>query len=245
MQLPDILRRRALPILLIVTVLLAGFTARGFWTSRAARPSMAAATRLAITGLSSTSAIDRANAVKTLRVLRDPAAVPALMGQLADADQAVGLYVAQALGEMAGPNDLAGLRSALRDANPDVRWRAALALGQAHDAVAVGDLAPLLRDPNVLVQHNAADALAEIGNSAAAQALTGSLGTPQASVNQLAMAALEKIGRAGAPRPDPGSGFRQRSQPAECGHRTRLHRQPEGRPSSAIGCGGCGPGRAQ
>ena len=34
MQLPDILRRRALPILLIVTVLLAGFTARGFWTSQ-------------------------------------------------------------------------------------------------------------------------------------------------------------------------------------------------------------------
>lgn len=199
MQLPDILRRRALSILLIVTVVLAGFAARGFWTTRAARPFLPDATRSAITGLSSPSAIDRAYAVKALRVLRDRAAVPALLGQQADPDQAVGLYVAQALAEMAGPNDLASLRSALRNSNPDVRWRAALALGQAHDAKAVSELALLLRDPNVLVQRSAADALATIGNSAAAQALTGALGTPQASVNQVTMAALEKIGEPAVP----------------------------------------------
>ena len=182
-----------------MTVVLAGFAARGFWTTRAARPFLPDATRSAITGLSSPSAIDRAYAVKALRVLRDRAAVPALLGQLADPDQAVGLYVAQALAEMAGPNDLASLRSALRNSNPDVRWRAALALGQAHDAKAVSELALLLRDPNVLVQRSAADALATIGNSAAAQALTGALGTPQASVNQVTMAALEKIGEPAVP----------------------------------------------
>jgi FOG: HEAT repeat len=182
-----------------VTVVLAGFAARGFWTTRAARPFLPDATRSAITGLSSPSAIDRAYAVKALRVLRDRAAVPALLGQQADPDQAVGLYVAQALAEMAGPNDLASLRSALRNSNPDVRWRAALALGQAHDAKAVSELALLLRDPNVLVQRSAADALATIGNSAAAQALTGALGTPQASVNQVTMAALEKIGEPAVP----------------------------------------------
>ncbi len=199
MQLKHILRRRTLPILLIVIVLLVGFAARGFWTTRAARPSLPAATRAAIAGLSSPSALDRANAVKTLRLLRDRAAVPALLGQLADTDEAVGLYVAQALGEMAGPNDLASLRTSLNDANPTVRWRAALALGEARDAAAVSDLARLLRDPNVLVQRNAADALAAIRNAAAAGALAGSLGAPEASASRVAMAALEDIGEPALP----------------------------------------------
>jgi HEAT repeat protein len=194
MSLQHLLRRRVLPVLLVVVVLLAAFAARGFWVIRADRPADHTATHSAIDGLASPSALDRANAVKTLHVLRDPAAVPALIGQLDDPDQAVGLYVAQALGDLAGPADLNALRSALRSTNPDVRWRAALALGQLNDAKAVDGLVVLLRDPDVLVQRTAADALAQIGDRGAAEALAGALGTPQESANRVAMAALERLG---------------------------------------------------
>jgi HEAT repeat protein len=190
--------RRTVPVLLLVAFLLAGLAARGFMT-RAERAALPDAANGAIQSLASSSALDRANAVKTLRVLNEPAAVPALLDHLDDPDQAVGLSIAQALGDLATPDQLPALRTALRSANPDVRWRAAYALGQRRDARSVEDLAALLRDPDVLVQRNAGDALAKIGDPAAGEALAGSLGSPQASVTMVAMSSLEAMGKPAVP----------------------------------------------
>ena len=185
--------RRTIPILILVAVILAGLAARGHMT-RAEKPAVPDASHSALNALSSTSAVDRANAVKTLRVRADSSVVPALISHLDDPDQAVGLYVAQALGDLARPDQLSKLRAGLRSTSPDVRWRAAYALGVQRDVTSVNDLARLLRDPDVLVQRNAAEALAKIGNPAAVDALASVLGSPQGSVTNVAMSALESTG---------------------------------------------------
>lgn len=195
---PSQLLRRIVPILIAAALISAGLAARGFLT-HAEKAAVPVAANSALAALSSSSAVDRANAVKTLRVLRDPSAVPALLSHLDDPDEAVGLYVAQALGDLARPEQLSDLRSALGNPSADVRWRAAYALGEQHDSVAVKELAALLRDPDVLVQRHAADALAKIGGSEAAIALAGVLGSPQASATRVAMGALEAIGQPAVP----------------------------------------------
>jgi HEAT repeat protein len=191
--------RRAIPVLVIAVVLLAGAIAGGYWTSRAARPAVSQAMTSAMAGLNSPNASERGDAVKALRTLRDPAAVPALVQRLGDPDQAVGLYVAQALGDLAAPADLSQLRGALNSRNADVRWRAAYALGAAKDTESVSALAGLLRDPDVTVQTTAARSLAQIGTPAAVNAVANGLGSPQASVTSAAMSALEAVGQPAVP----------------------------------------------
>jgi HEAT repeat protein len=187
--------RRAIPVLVVTAVLVAGALFGEHMTSRAARPAMSDAMASALAGLNSPNALDRGNAVKALRTMRDPAAVPALMERLDDSDQAVGLYVAQALGDLAAPDSLPGLRNALKSEHADVRWRAAYALGAARDTGAVNALAGLLRDGDVTVQNNVALALAEIGTRDALSAVANGLGSPQASVTAAAMTALESAGQ--------------------------------------------------
>ena len=75
-----------------------------------------------------------------------PNAVPVLLNKLSDPDPAVGLYVAQALGDLTPANDLPELRAELSDQNADVRFRSALALGDLRDAGAVPGLTVALRD---------------------------------------------------------------------------------------------------
>ena len=199
MHFPKILLRRVVPLFLLVTVMLAALALRTVWPSRAEKASAPDATHTALRGLASTSAFERANAVKALRVLRDTGAVPALIDHLDDPDQAVGLYIAQALGDMATPEAFSDLRAALRSQDPKVRWRAAYALGELRDAAAVDGLSALLRDPDVLVQRTAATSLAQIGNRAAMTALVGVLGSPIPSASAASMTALESLGETAVP----------------------------------------------
>jgi HEAT repeat protein len=141
----------------------------------------------------------RARTVQAIRAARDTAAVPALLEHLADPDQAVGLYIAQALGELATDDALDTLRAALRNPDPNVRWRAALALGERRDVNAVAVLSRALRDPEILVQSSAAEALAQIGTPEAAETLVAALTSAQDSVVHNAMNALQTIGEAAVP----------------------------------------------
>jgi HEAT repeat protein len=191
--------RRSLPIFFFALALLVVLVLQNGWISQAQKPAAPEITNSAVNGLNSPNALDRAKAVKALRVERDASAVPALLNHLDDSDQTVGLYVAQALGDLATPNMLPSLRSALLSSNPDVRWRAAFALGKLRDVQSVNDLAALLRDPDVSVQSAAADALAQIANRDALEALTRVLGDAQASTPYVAMSALEKVGEPAVP----------------------------------------------
>jgi HEAT repeat protein len=147
-------------------------------------------------GLTRPDPAERGQAVQAVRAARDRLAVPALLEHLADPDQMVGLYIAQALGELATADALDELRAALRDPDPNVRWRAALALGERRDVNAVIVLSRALRDPEVLVQSSAAEALARIGTPEAAASLVAALTSAQDSVVHNAMSGLQTIGEA-------------------------------------------------
>ena len=193
------LRRGVLSIALLGLALLI-LPARAMWLAGAAQQAAPAPVlEPAFDGLRSPNAFERANAVKALRASHDSAAAPALIADLDDSDQAVGLYVAQTLGELTPESMLPQLRDALQDSNADVRWRAAMALGELHDAGAVNALTVTLRDSDPLVQRQAADALAKIGGEDAVHALVSGLDSAQESTAEAAMAGLEAVGDPAVP----------------------------------------------
>jgi HEAT repeat protein len=191
--------QRALLSMIVLGIALLALPARGIQLSSAERSAVPGALEPALKGLDSPNAFERGNAVKALGLSHDPAVAPVLIDKLNDSDQAVGLYVAQALGEVSPASLLPELRSALHDRNPDVRWRAAMALGELHDGAATASLTVLLRDSEAMVQRNAAEALAKIGSDAALKALTGALDSEQDSTVQAAMAGLETLGDQAVP----------------------------------------------
>ena len=198
MALRTSLRRGLLSIVVIAIASLA-LSAHSQWLSSAGKSAVSPALEPALSGLSSSNAFERANAVKALRASHDSAAAPALLKQIDDPDQAVGLYTAQALGELTPAGLLPELRAALSDRNPDVRWRAAMALGELRDAGAVSGLTLALRDGEPLVQRMAGEALAKIGGRAATTALIAALDSAQESTAQAAMAAMESMGEDAVP----------------------------------------------
>jgi HEAT repeat protein len=186
------IKRVLLPIGVLAIAVFTVFAA-GTLFSKAAQPSTAKALAPSNSGLHSSNAAERASAVKALRDSHDPAAAPALLAMLNDPDQAVGLYVAQALGDITPANLLPRLRAALNDKNVNVRWRAAMALGSLNDKEAVPGLTVALRDADPQVQGSAAGALAQIGTPAAVTALGAGLDSSQPSVVQASMAGLESL----------------------------------------------------
>jgi HEAT repeat protein len=185
--------------LLAAVVVVAGFAGRSLLFGEVDQPASASLLAPEYSGLNSSSAAARADAAKALRYSGNTAAVPSLMARLDDPDQTVGLYVAQALGELAPKSALPELRDGLRDRNPDVRWRSALALGELHDTDAVAGLTVALRDNDPMVQRMAAEALAKIGGSFAMAGLVAGLDSSQASTVQAAMGGLEAANEAAVP----------------------------------------------
>lgn len=190
--------RRSAVLFVLALALLAIPAAQGFWISQASRPASHNLAEVQA-GLKSTDSARRAEIVRMIRAEQRADAVPLLIDQLPDPNQQVGLYVAQALGELAGVETLPTLRALLRSPDTNVRWRAALALGELGDVNAIPFLAQALRDPEVLVQSSAARALAQIGTPQAAEVLVGALGSGQDSVRHSAMAALRQMGEAAVP----------------------------------------------
>jgi HEAT repeat protein len=191
--------QRAFLSMIVLGIALLALPARGIQLSSAERSAVPAALEPALKGLDSPNAFERGNAVKALGLSHNPAVAPVLIDKLNDPDQAVGLYVAQALGEVTPASLLPELHAALRNGNPDVRWRAAMALGELGDSTAVGSLSVLLRDTDLMVQGNAAEALAKIGGETAIRALTGALDSESDSTVQAAMSGLETLGDQAVP----------------------------------------------
>jgi len=147
-------------------------------------------------GLRKPDAADRAAAVQAIRRTGDVRAVPELLDSIGDTDPAVGLYVAQALGDLATAQALEALRADLSNADPNVRFRAALALGKRQDVAATAALTRALRDPDVLVQRTAAESLAQIGTPEAIDSLVSALSSEQDSIVHNVMNALQVLGGA-------------------------------------------------
>ena len=147
-------------------------------------------------GLRKTNPAERAAAVRAIRRTGDVGAVPQLLDSIADPDPAVGLYIAQALGDLATTQALEALRADLSNVDPNVRFRAALALGKRQDVSATAALTRALRDPDVLVQRTAAESLAQIGTPEAVDSLVSALSSEQDSIVHNVMNALQVLGGA-------------------------------------------------
>ena len=105
----------------------------------------------------------RAAAVQAIRQAKDVDAVPALVAHIEDPNERVGLYIAQALAELAPPDVVPLLLVPLLRSDASGRWRAAYVLGERKEPRAVSVLARALQDDEVLVASTAAAALAKIG----------------------------------------------------------------------------------
>ncbi len=193
------LMRGLISVVLLGAVVVIAIPGRGLILGKTEQPASASMLAPEYSGLNSASAAERADAAKALRYSGNTAAVPSLMARLNDPDQTVGLYVAQALGQLAPETILPQLRSGLSDRNADVRWRSALALGERRDAGAATGLTVALHDNDPMVQRMAAEALGKIGGSFAMAGLAGALDSGQASTVQAAMGALEASNEAGVP----------------------------------------------
>ena len=106
----------------------------------------------------------RAAAVQAIRKAKDADAVPSLMAHIEDPDERVGLYIAQALAELAPPEVVPLLLVPLLRSDASGRWRSAYVLGERKEPRAVSVLARALRDDEVLVARTAAEALAGSGH---------------------------------------------------------------------------------
>lgn len=179
---------------LLVLMLLSG-SAAGAW----AAPSARASHQQAYPELSDPDPDVRADAVQAIRQKKDAAAVPALVDHLEDPDQRVGLYIAQALVELASDTELALLRAALWRVDADGRWRAAFVLGERRDPRAIPVLERTLNDKEVLVGRTAAEALARIGGAAAIRALGRGLYSVRPAEVMAAKNGLLSLGDAAIP----------------------------------------------
>jgi HEAT repeat protein len=141
----------------------------------------------------------RAAAVQAIRKAKDVDAVPALVAHIEDPDERVGLYIAQALAELAPPEVVPLLQAPLLRSDASGRWRAAYVLGERKEPRAVSVLARALKDDEVLVARTAAEALSKIGTTAAITALVGSLTSERPSEVLAAMNGLLNLGDAAVP----------------------------------------------
>jgi HEAT repeat protein len=141
----------------------------------------------------------RAGAIQAIRKAKDVDAVPALVAHIDDPDERVGLYIAQALAELAPPEVVPLLQAPLLRSNANGRWRAAYVLGERREPRAVSVLARALKDDEVLVARTAAEALSKIGTTAAITALISSLTSERPSEVLAAMNGLLFLGDAAVP----------------------------------------------
>jgi ParB family chromosome partitioning protein len=141
----------------------------------------------------------RAAAVQAIRKTKDVDAVPALVAHIEDPDERVGLYIAQALAELAPPDVVPLLLTPLLRFDANGRWRSAYVLGERKEMRAVSVLARALTDDEVLVASTAAGALAKIGTPAAIAALIGSLTSERPAEVHTAMNGLLALGDAAVP----------------------------------------------
>jgi HEAT repeat protein len=132
----------------------------------------------------------RAETVQAIHEAKDRRAVPALIEHMDDPDQQAGLYIAQALVDLATREQLTPLLLTVGRGSTDARWRAAYVLGARHDARAIPALAKALNDEDVLVMRTAAEALAEIGSQAAINPLVALLGSNRQAEVHAAMRGL-------------------------------------------------------
>ena len=100
----------------------------------------------------------------TLRELRDPSTVEALLGALDDEDLQTRLYAVEALGAIGDPRALPALLPLVAGHEPDLRKVTAHALGSMDAAETRSALRRALNDPIVDVAWNAALSLARIGD---------------------------------------------------------------------------------
>ena len=141
----------------------------------------------------------RAAAVQAIRKAKDADAVPALVAHIEDPDERVGLYIAQALADLAPPDVVPLLLVPLLRFDANGRWRSAYVLGERKEPRAVSVLARALTDDEILVASTAAGALAKIGTPAAIAALIGSLTSERPAEVHTAMNGLLTLGDAAVP----------------------------------------------
>jgi ParB family chromosome partitioning protein len=141
----------------------------------------------------------RAAAVQAIRKAKDADAVAALVAHIEDPDERVGLYIAQALAELAPPDVVPLLLVPLLRFNANGRWRSAYVLGERKEPRAVSVLARALTDDEVLVASTAAGALAKIGTPPAIAALISSLTSERPAEVHTAMNGLLTLGDVAVP----------------------------------------------
>lgn len=153
----------------------------------------------AYSGLDDPDPAVRARTVQAIREAKDKNAVPALLAHIEDPDGQTGLYITQAIVELATREQLTPLLLLTGRGNTDGRWRAAYVLGQRKDSRALPSLAMALHDDEVLVTRTAAEALAEIGSTSAIGALMDSLQSARPSQVHAAKWGLLTLGDAAVP----------------------------------------------
>ena len=100
----------------------------------------------------------------TLRELRDPSSVEALVGALGDEDLQTRLYAIEALGAIGDPRALPAILPLVAAPEPDIRKVIAHALGSMDGTETRSVLRRTLSDPVVDVAWNAALSLARLGD---------------------------------------------------------------------------------
>ena len=186
-------------LLLALAILVSTTAVQGAWA--APRPDAIPATRQAkdYPALDDPNPDVRAEAVQAIRKAKDVDAVPALIAHIEDPDERVGLYIAQALVELAPPDVVPLLLVPLLRSDASGRWRAAYVLGERKERRAVSVLDRALKDNEVLVSSTAAAALAKIGTPAAIAALIAHLTSERPAEVQVAMNGLLTLGDAAVP----------------------------------------------
>jgi len=121
------------------------------------------------------------------------------VAHIEDPDERVGLYIAQALAELAPPDVVPLLLTPLLRFDANGRWRSAYVLGERKEPRAVSVLARAMTDDEVLVASTAAGALAKIGTPAAIAALIDSLTSERPAEVHTAMNGLLTLGDAAVP----------------------------------------------
>jgi len=136
-------------------------------------------------------------AAEALGVLREPAAVPALISALTgDRYSGVRWKAAEALTRI-GPPAVEPLIQALGHQDDDARWKAAIALGEIGDPRAIAPLMALLEDEDRFVQSRAAYALGQF-KSLSLPALVAAMENQSPHVRRGAALALGRTGDTGA-----------------------------------------------
>lgn len=189
-------RRWVGPALVLLLLLGANSTALA---ALSAWPAPDQAAQAAYPDLDSPDPDVRAAAVQAIRAAQDARAVPVLLDYLEDPDQRVGLYIAQALIELASDSMLPVIRNAAWLANSDGRWRAAFILGERRDIRAIPVLTFNLRHEEVLVHSTSANSLAKIGTTASANALIQAMRSARPSEANAAMRGLLALGDEAVP----------------------------------------------